>query len=253
MMGRGKDLPRLVFPRRGVDLVGLRLMAMVKVFKATQILKFEWLTALKFCANKQKLLTESRKYIRHLWRASDNWCLAYLNLKLNLSSHGRLPLVHRQEIWWCKSCDVVSATIASYKRKRTCGTGPFKTECRGRLYPLDIAEQTLCVRPFTDLADEGSHYQPCSVLHNYFQHVVQWGIFAADMRHWHAIITPLLKKAGRNQSSLLSYRPVSNLQFFSKVLEPIVNHQLINDNEFQLASKCSVGAQTMLFNGNRWL
>ena len=47
-------------------------------------------------------------------------------------------------------------------------------------------------------------------------------------RAWrHAIITPLLKKAGLDESSPSSYRPVSNLPFPSNVLERIVNSQLI--------------------------
>ena len=55
-------------------------------------------------------------------------------------------------------------------------------------------------------------------------------------RTWrHAIVTPLLKKAGLNESSSLSYRPVSNLPFLSKVFERIVNRQLIGYfNEFHL-------------------
>ena len=51
----------------------------------------------------------------------------------------------------------------------------------------------------------------------------------------HAIVTPLLKRAGLDESSPSSYRPVSNLPFLLKVLERIVNRQLIGYvNEFHL-------------------
>ena len=42
----------------------------------------------------------------------------------------------------------------------------------------------------------------------------------------HAIVKPLLKKAGAEESSPANFRPVSNLTFVSKVLERIANHQL---------------------------
>ena len=46
--------------------------------------------------------------------------------------------------------------------------------------------------------------------------------------HWkHAIVTPPLKKAGLDDSNVSSYRPVSNLPHVSKILEEIVNRQLI--------------------------
>ena len=47
----------------------------------------------------------------------------------------------------------------------------------------------------------------------------------------HAIITPLLKKAGLDHSNVSSYRPVSNLPHVSKILERIVNRQLITQLE----------------------
>ena len=43
----------------------------------------------------------------------------------------------------------------------------------------------------------------------------------------HAIITPLLKKAGLDEYVPTNYYPVSNLTFLSKMLERIVYHQLI--------------------------
>ena len=41
-------------------------------------------------------------------------------------------------------------------------------------------------------------------------------------------ISPLLKKTGLNPESLLHYRPISNLQFISKVIERVVAKQLFN-------------------------
>ena len=43
----------------------------------------------------------------------------------------------------------------------------------------------------------------------------------------HAIVKPLLKKANLDPENLKNYRPVSNLPFFSKVLERVVLHQLL--------------------------
>src|SRR6218665_882968 len=42
----------------------------------------------------------------------------------------------------------------------------------------------------------------------------------------HAVVKPLLKKAGADESLPANFRPVSNLMFLSKVLERIANHQL---------------------------
>ena len=49
----------------------------------------------------------------------------------------------------------------------------------------------------------------------------------------HAIVTPLLKKAGLDGSDMSNYRPVSNLSFMSKVVERAVAAQL---NEYLLAN-----------------
>ena len=56
-----------------------------------------------------------------------------------------------------------------------------------------FAQQTVCLRPSTDLAPEGCHYHPRTLHHNNFQH------FSRTWRH--AIVTPLLKKAGLDESS----------------------------------------------------
>ena len=51
----------------------------------------------------------------------------------------------------------------------------------------------------------------------------------------HAIVMPLLKKAGMDDSNVSSYRPVSNILHLSKILERIVHRQLIDHlEEFKL-------------------
>jgi len=45
-------------------------------------------------------------------------------------------------------------------------------------------------------------------------------------RHAVAVVTPLLKKPGLDVSDMSSYRPVSNLNFMSKVVERAVTAQL---------------------------
>ena len=44
----------------------------------------------------------------------------------------------------------------------------------------------------------------------------------------HAILIPLLKMAGLDDSIVSSYRPVSNLPHLSKILEMIVHRQMIS-------------------------
>lgn len=44
----------------------------------------------------------------------------------------------------------------------------------------------------------------------------------------HALITPLLKKDSLPKDDLSSYRPISNLNFLSKVLERIINNRLLS-------------------------
>ena len=57
-----------------------------------------------------------------------------------------------------------------------------------------------------------------------FNHSFAIGRFPSKWKH--AIVKPLLKKAGTEESSPANFRPVSNLTFVSKVLERIANHQL---------------------------
>ena len=45
-------------------------------------------------------------------------------------------------------------------------------------------------------------------------------------RFKHALVTPRLKKSGMDSTSLKSYRPVSNLHYFGKLLEKVVANQL---------------------------
>ena len=68
-----------------------------------------------------------------------------------------------------------------------------------------------------------------------------------------ALITPVLKKASLDPHDPLSYRPVSNLPFISKVLERIVNAQLtkhLDDNnlhhQFQSAYRAKHSVETAL-------
>ena len=60
---------------------------------------------------------------------------------------------------------------------------------------------------------------------NIFNSTLAQGYFPHTWRH--AIVTPLMKKAGLVESLPSSYRPVSNLPFLSKVLERIVNRQIV--------------------------
>ena len=46
--------------------------------------------------------------------------------------------------------------------------------------------------------------------------------------HKHAVVTPLIKKAGSDADELKNYRPVSNLTFMSKLVERVVSSWLIN-------------------------
>ena len=50
------------------------------------------------------------------------------------------------------------------------------------------------------------------------------GVFPYQCKH--AIIRPLLKKQGLDADDLKNYRPVSNLQFISKVLEKVMDQQI---------------------------
>ena len=43
-----------------------------------------------------------------------------------------------------------------------------------------------------------------------------------------ALVTPLIKKQLLNKETLKNYRPVSNLSFLSKILEKLVQKQLVN-------------------------
>jgi len=57
-----------------------------------------------------------------------------------------------------------------------------------------------------------------------FNHSFAIGRFPSTWKH--AIVKPLLKQAGAEESSPANFRPVSNLSFISKVLERIANKQL---------------------------
>ena len=51
------------------------------------------------------------------------------------------------------------------------------------------------------------------------------GVFPKEFKH--AIVTPLLKKAGLDPNELKNFRPVSNLPFVAKILEKVVQKQLL--------------------------
>ena len=55
-------------------------------------------------------------------------------------------------------------------------------------------------------------------------HDVACKVVLASQRH--AIVTPLLKKAGTDSADMANFRPVSNLSFMSKVVERAVANQL---------------------------
>ena len=68
-----------------------------------------------------------------------------------------------------------------------------------------------------------------------------------------AVITPLLKKAGMDDSDTRSYRPISNLSVLSKILERVVAKQMVsylNDNslmpEVQSAYRTHHSTETAL-------
>ena len=73
-----------------------------------------------------------------------------------------------------------------------------------------------------------------------------------------AVVKPLLKKPHLDPGSLNNYRPVSNLPFFSKVLERVVSQQLsgylLNNNlleSFQSAFRACHSTETALASG-KW-
>ena len=58
---------------------------------------------------------------------------------------------------------------------------------------------------------------------------LQSGVFPDDLHR--AIVTPVLKKMTLDHNELKNYRPVSNLQFTSKVLEKCASSQIIEHTE----------------------
>ena len=93
--------------------------------------------------------------------------------------------------------------------------------------------QAECVGPSTDLLLKQAMTTLAPYVTNIFNSSLAQGYFPHTWRH--VIVTPLLKKAGLDESLLSSYRPVSNLPFLSKVLERIVNRQIVGYlNDFHL-------------------
>ena len=84
-----------------------------------------------------------------------------------------------------------------------------------------------------------------------FNHSLSNGLVPQSFKH--AIVKPLLKKPGLDENILKNFRPVSNLNFLSKVLEKVVLDQLIshiyNNNLheiFQSAYKANHSTETAL-------
>ena len=77
------------------------------------------------------------------------------------------------------------------------------------------------------------------------------GIFPNQFKQ--ALVTPLLKKSSLSKNDLKNYRPVSNLNFISKLLEKVVAFQIKShlaqfglDNSFQSAYKSFHSTETAL-------
>ena len=77
------------------------------------------------------------------------------------------------------------------------------------------------------------------------------GIFPGNFKN--AIVTPLIKKPTLDKDELKNYRPVSGLNFISKIIERVVatqikNHLVINklDNKYQSAYKSGHSTETTL-------
>ena len=54
---------------------------------------------------------------------------------------------------------------------------------------------------------------------------LQEGRLPSSQRH--AIVTPILKKSGLDAANVLNYRPISNLTYISKLVERMVNQQVV--------------------------
>jgi hypothetical protein len=64
-------------------------------------------------------------------------------------------------------------------------------------------------------------------------------------------VKPRLKKEGANALELNNFRPVSNLQFMSKLLEKVVCTQLTNYlEENSILDPAAIGLQTASLYGN---
>ena len=55
-----------------------------------------------------------------------------------------------------------------------------------------------------------------------------------------AYVTPLLKKAGLDNSDRKNYRPISNLSVMSKLLERVILHRLLENQVQRPATQCAV-------------
>ena len=74
------------------------------------------------------------------------------------------------------------------------------------------------------MALETMHRRVAAINLSHINNSLESGVFSYQCKH--AIIRPLLKKQGLDADDLQNYRPVSNLQFISKVLEKVVDQQI---------------------------
>ena len=82
----------------------------------------------------------------------------------------------------------------------------------------------MLTRPATGVAAKGLRDNPRTIYYQHHQYLlVNWCL----PKPWkHALISPLLKKAGLDEAAPANFRPVSNLPFLSKLLERVVHGQL---------------------------
>ena len=133
-------------------------------------------------------------------------------------------------------------------------TGQFQDLEHWRCYNggHSFSQQTVCVRPFTKLTHERSHYHPRILHHKNFQLVDYWGKFVADMKECYFYATIEESWAGQVFSIKLS----SGFKFSTPFESPRKDCQSSTyrlPQRVSLASRCSVVKQMMPLNVNRWI
>ena len=190
---------------------------------------------------------------RHVWHTVDNL--------LGEAKSGAKPTFSSEDITTPTSTrkSLMSGLWSRQRHRRSTPEVTYRRTWTGRLQDREhwrcyngsqsSAQQTVCVRPSTDLAPERSHYHPCTLHHNNFQLIDCWGTFSSDMeaRYCYAAIEE--SWAGRDFSIKLSSGFKSSIPFESprKDCQPST-YRL--PQRVSLVSRCSVGIQMMSFNGN---